>query len=76
MEKAYVLGIDLGTSGARVGIFDLQGNSIVFCDESYPLYTPASGWAEQKPEDWWEATCKASRRAIKESESIRLTSKV
>lgn len=67
MEKAYVLGIDLGTSGARVGIFDLQGNSIVFCDESYPLYTPASGWAEQKPEDWWEATCKASRRAIKES---------
>lgn len=67
MEKNYVLGIDLGTSSARVGIFDLKGNSIVFSDEPYPLYTPNSGWAEQKPEDWWNSICKASRKAISKS---------
>ena len=44
-----VLGVDMGTGGARVGIFDLKGNPIVFCEEPYPLYTPASGRAEQKP---------------------------
>ena len=63
-----VLGIDMGTGGARVGIFDLNGNPIVFCSESYPLYTPTSGRAEQNPDEWWEAICKASRRAIAESD--------
>lgn len=62
-----VLGIDMGTGGARVGIFDLQGTPIVFCEESYPLYTPASGRAEQKPEEWWASICRASRRTIAES---------
>lgn len=63
-----VLGIDMGTGGARVGIFDLNGNPIVFCGEDYPLYTPASGRAEQDPGEWWDAICKASHRAIAESE--------
>ena len=62
-----VLGIDMGTGGARVGIFDLKGTPIVFCEEPYPLYTPASGRAEQNPDEWWAAICKASRRAIEES---------
>ena len=37
-----VLGVDMGTGGARVGIFDLKGNPIVFCEEPYPLYFNAS----------------------------------
>ncbi len=63
-----VLGIDMGTGGARAALFDLQGNPIVFCDEPYPLYTPSSGRAEQKPEEWWDSICKASRRAMAESD--------
>ena len=56
-NAAYVLGIDIGTTGARVGIFDLKGNPVVFCSENFPLYTPASGRAEQDANDWWEAVC-------------------
>ena len=63
-----VLGVDMGTGGARVGIFDLKGNPIVFCEEPYPLYTPASGRAEQKPSEWWDSICKASKRAMAESD--------
>ena len=63
-DAAYVLGIDIGTTGARVGIFDLKGNPIVFCSENFPLYTPASGRAEQDANDWWEAVCKASKKAV------------
>ena len=63
-QDVYVLGIDMGTGGARVGIFDLKGNPIVFCGENYPLYTPASGMAEQNVDEWWDAICKASKKAI------------
>ena len=60
------LGIDIGTSGARTGIFDKEGNSLIFCEEFFPLSTPHSGWAEQDPQDWWNAVGKATRRAIRD----------
>lgn len=63
----YYLGIDVGTSGARVGIFDAGGASVVFCDEPIALSIPHPGWAEQDPGEWWEAICRASRRAMRES---------
>ena len=64
MQKTEcVLGVDMGTGGARVGIFDLQGNPVIFCEEPYPLYTPASGRAEQEPDEWWDSICKASEQS-------------
>lgn len=54
----------MGTGGARVGIFDLKGSPIVFCSEKISLYTPSSGRAEQDANEWWEAICKASNKAI------------
>ncbi len=62
-----LLGIDMGTSSVKVGLFDLQGTPIAFADETYPLYTPKSGWAEQTVEDWWDAICKATHRVIDKS---------
>lgn len=66
-NKDLVLGIDMGTGGARVGIFDLRGNPIVFCEEPYKLYTASSGRAEQDPDEWWQCICKASKRALAEA---------
>lgn len=63
----YLLGIDMGTSSVKVGIFDEKGNPVAFCDESYPLYTPRSGWAEQKTDEWWTSICKATRRVVADS---------
>ena len=65
--KEYVLGIDMGTSSVKVGLFDLKGEPIAFADETYPLYTPRSGWAEQKAEDWWNAICAATRALMEKS---------
>lgn len=78
VKKDLLLGIDMGTSSVKVGLFDLKGKPIAFADETYPLYTPKSGWAEQKPEEWWTAICKAVRRvvdslAIKEFEIIGIS---
>ena len=66
-QGPYVLGIDFGTESVRTGIFDLAGHPITFASESYPLYHPHAGWAEQHPDDWWRALVTATRRALAQS---------
>ena len=51
----YIIGIDIGTSGTKSVLFDLSGNVIASATAEYPLYQPQNGWAEQDPEDWWQA---------------------
>jgi xylulokinase len=58
------LGLDLGTSAVKVGLFDVQGNLLGRARRAYPLYTPRPGWAEQEPEDWWVAVCDALREVL------------
>lgn len=60
----YVMGIDGGTGGVRVGIYDLCGNEIAYSTSEYPTYHEHPGWAEQNPIDWWECLGNSSRRAI------------
>jgi sugar (pentulose or hexulose) kinase len=66
-EGPYLLGIDFGTGGARVGIFDPEGTPIVFTEKEFTLKHPRPGWAEQDPDEWWSALVEAVRAAMKES---------
>ena len=52
---ACVLGIDIGTSGTKTVLFDETGAALASATLEYPLLQPKNGWAEQKPEDWWNA---------------------
>lgn len=61
---AYLLGIDIGTSGTKTVLFDEMGNTIASALEEYPLYQPNIGWAEQDPEDWWQATAASIHRVL------------
>jgi ribulokinase len=61
------MGLDMGTTGVRAGIFNLLGVPIAFCEKTYPTYIPRSGWAEQNPDEWWDAVCETSNKAIKQS---------
>ena len=67
MTGPYVLGIDFGTESVRVGIFDRAGVPLVFASQTYPLYHPQPGWAEQQPDAWWSALVAATRTALAES---------
>ena len=60
----YLLGLDIGTSGVKALLVSPEGKIISSKTESYPLATPHSGWAEQSPYDWWEATVKVIRETI------------
>ncbi|MBQ3080088.1 MAG: xylulokinase [Clostridia bacterium] len=52
--KRLLIGLDIGTSGAKCIICDDTGKVLASSTQEYPLYTPKPGWAEQNPEDWWE----------------------
>jgi len=51
----YYIGADLGTSALKLLLVDEEKNIIKTVTKSYEVFYPASGWSEQKPEDWWEA---------------------
>ncbi len=61
--KELFVGVDLGTSAVKVGLFDGAGQMLRLARRSYPLYTPRPGWAEQEPAEWWVATCSALQEA-------------
>src|SRR5665647_471962 len=57
MDKmdSYVMGIDLGSQSIRVGIFDNRGRHIDGASKEYETIFPEVGWAEQNPDNWWDA---------------------
>lgn len=64
---AYLLGIDIGTSGTKTILIDETGAVVARSTAEYPLYTPRPQWSEQSPADWWEATCTTVREVLAES---------
>ncbi|SHF27510.1 xylulokinase [Caldanaerobius fijiensis DSM 17918] len=63
----YLVGIDIGTSGTKTVLFDVNGNTIASSTVEYDMFQPEIGWAEQDPEDWWRATCQSLNNVIKKS---------
>lgn len=63
-----LLGIDIGTSGTKVILVSEDGRVLAskVCD--YPLYTPKEGWAEQIPEDWWQASVKGVKAVMEKAQ--------
>ena len=49
------LAIDVGTSSVKAAVI-LDGAVVASVDHAYPLASPAPGWVEQDPDDWWDGT--------------------
>ena len=62
--NGVVLAIDLGTEGARVGAFTVDGEPLGSVHRGYRTSYPRPGWAEQDPDDWWAAVCDATRTLL------------
>ena len=50
-----MIGLDIGTTGAKGIALSEDGRVLAAATESYPLSTPQPGWSEQDPELWWTA---------------------
>ena len=52
---SYYIGIDLGTSAAKLLLMDEKGAIVNVVSKEYPLEFPQPGWSQQSPEDWKKA---------------------
>jgi xylulokinase len=64
---AYLLGIDIGTSGTKTLICDEDGTVIATAMAEHTLSSPKPGWSEQSPQQWWDATVNATKAVVKKA---------
>ncbi len=53
----YLIGIDVGSSDCKVMAINASGQIVASAAHSYPTRYPHPGWAEQNPDDWYQAAC-------------------
>ncbi len=63
----YIMAHDLGTSSDKAALVDCDGNIIATASEDYATYYPHPAWVEQEPQDYWTASCIASKRIMTEN---------
>ncbi len=63
-----LLGIDIGTGGTRAVLLDENGRVLNAATAEHALmHSPQIGWAEQDPNDWWNAGCRAIKACLENS---------
>lgn len=68
-----LLGIDIGTTGAKAVLIDEAGRVLAQAAAEVPMATPQPGWTEQDPEDWWSATVACLEKIATRPDAIGLT---
>jgi xylulokinase len=59
-----ILGLDIGTNSTKAILFDPTGREIAMAQQGYPLHTPQPGWAEEDPDEVWQAALTVLRRIV------------
>jgi xylulokinase len=65
--QKYVIAIDVGTSGTKVGLVNLDGKVVAFTSGRYETHFLPNGGVEQDPEEWWQVITNGVKQVIKES---------
>ena len=64
----FMMGIDVGTTGTRAVVVRPDGRVLGAATGAHqPMRMLKPGWAEQEPEDWWQATIVAVRAALEQA---------
>ena len=64
----YVLGIDFGGGASKATLLSEEGNIIATSTVEYKTLYPKTGWVEQNPEDWYEATKTGIKNVLAKSD--------
>lgn len=71
MEECYILAFDLGTTFAKIGIVNLNGEiEEIISFPSKIIFTKDKG-VEQDPEEWWQIFLKGSKRLLDKYPNIK-----
>jgi xylulokinase len=60
-EPDLVCGIDVGSQGSCLAVFDAAGERLATSYQAHTLSYPRPGWAEQDPRDWRAAVVNGFR---------------
>jgi xylulokinase len=55
MAPELLVGVDLGTTAVKAGLFDADGRLLAVDERPYAIQRPRSEWAEQHPHEWMAA---------------------
>lgn len=74
--EAAVLGLDVGTQGARAIVCTLTGDVLACAEQAFSAGTVATGlppgYVEQAPEGWWEAISACLRQTLRDCRPERV----
>lgn len=63
--KNYLLGIDLGTTKVKAGLYDFAGNAVADAEcGTYQIISERANWAEQDANLWWRDTVQVIRSVL------------
>lgn len=65
----YLLAHDLGTSGNKATLFSEEGQLIKSCVSSYGTRYFNGNWAEQNPDDWWQAVKLSTKELMQDTDA-------
>ena len=60
---SYFLGIDLGGTVIKAGIYNGKGEEAAVCESSTALLSPEEGFAERNMDELWDSVCTVTRGA-------------
>ena len=64
----YMIGVDIGTTSTKAVLFTVQGEIKEMHHAEYPLYTPDSLTAEQKPDEIFTAVLSVIKQVVAKSQ--------
>ena len=67
MQKKYLIGVDLGTSGTKAALYQIDGKLISDASVEVPLFYPKPGVVEQENEDFYASAAQTVRMCIESS---------
>ncbi len=59
--KHQAIGVDIGTTGVKAALIDIDGRLLASATVEHDLHSPHAGWAEEDPADWIAGTIGALR---------------
>lgn len=67
MTKKYLIGVDLGTSGTKAALYQVDGKKCAEASTDVPLYYPKPGMVEQDNLDFFNTAAWTVKRCIAQS---------
>jgi len=71
-KAELALAIDAGTQSIRAALIDFEGNIRDMVKTPIELcYSPQPGWAEQRPEYFWEMLCRSCGQLLEKNSNLK-----